>query len=393
MRKIFSLTGTRADYGLMRPVFQMIHQSQNFELSLLITGMHLLSRFHISLQEIKEDSLGKHYHDSLLREVKNEPSMAEILAYTVITVSNLLRKIQPDIVLLQGDRGEMLAGAIAAAHMNIPLVHMSGGDVTGSIDDSIRQAITAFSNIHLTTCESSSRNLLKYRISRRRIFQVGEPGLDAIRVLDIDHASDLAKELELDIKKPIILATLHPVTTEAAAAGYQMDVMLGALEKLQLQTILTHPNSDYGSTDMLDSLSRFSGKSWLKIFPTMGSKKYLELLGISTVVVGNSSSGIIEAPSFKKPVVNIGSRQEGRLKAKNVIDVDFVEQEIIDSIHRAIYDEGFKNELNSCINPYGDGWAALKTLKILDSLDLSSPELISNKTPKKELVPRGWDAL
>ena len=172
MRKIFTLTGSRADYGLMRPVLNLINLYSNFELSILITGMHLLPSFNLSLSEVVSDSFGTLYKDELSSEDSSTVGMALYLGKTIKTICDLIEEIKPDLVLLQGDRGEMLAAAIACAHMNIPIIHMSGGDATGSIDDSIRNAITAFANVHLTTCESSTKQLLNCGISSKRIFNV-----------------------------------------------------------------------------------------------------------------------------------------------------------------------------------------------------------------------------
>ena len=270
---------------------------------------------------------------------------------------------------------------------------MSGGDSTGSIDDSIRNAITAFANVHLTTCETSTKQLLNCGISSKRIFNVGEPGIDSIRLMDFEDPNHLAQEFKLNLNKPIVIATLHPVTTEAEFSGQQMENMLLALEQFKFQTIITYPNSDAGSESMIDALNKFSKREWLRIAPTLGSRRYLSLLKIATLMVGNSSSGIIESPSFKIPVINIGSRQHRRLRANNVIDVGNDYENIVDGINKALTNKDFINGLKNCINPYGDGYAAIRTCKILGALTLTDLALITNEDPLENLVPEGWNEI
>ena len=393
MRKIFTLTGSRADYGLMRPVLNSINLDSNFELSILITGMHLLPSFSLSLREVESDSFGTLYKDELSTEDSSGVGMALYLGKTIKTICDLVEEIKPDLVLLQGDRGEMLAAAIASAHMNVPVIHMSGGDSTGSIDDSIRNAITAFANLHLTTCETSTKQLLNSGISAKRIFNVGEPGIDSIRLMDFEDSNDLAQEFKLDLNKPIVIATLHPVTTEAEFSGQQMENMLLALEQFKFQTIITYPNSDAGSESMVDALNKFSKREWLRIVPTLGSRRYLSLLKIATLMVGNSSSGIIESPSFKIPVINIGARQHKRLRANNVIDVGNNYKKIVDGIEKGLTNKDFINGLKDCINPYGDGNTATRTCKILGTLTLADLALITNEEPLENFVPEGWNEI
>src|SRR5450759_2254893 len=319
IKKILSITGTRSDYGLMTPVFRQIANSQDLTLDLIVSGMHLLPEFKSSLNKIREDNLGKHHLTSMILGEDSGQAMAQSLGLAIFSFSSIIRSVEPDIVLLQGDRGEMLAGAIAAAHINIPIVHMSGGDYSGSIDDSIRNAISKFSHIHLTTCRQSTERLLKMGEQNSRIFEVGEPGLDVIKSMEFIAPEELARELDLVITKPIILAAQHPVTTEADQSGWQMKQTLEALKALDMQTVFTYPNSDAGGREMVSVLESYCTSKFLRIVPNLGSERYLSLMKIASVMVGNSSSGILEAPSFKLPAVNIGTRQYGRLRANNVI--------------------------------------------------------------------------
>jgi UDP-N-acetylglucosamine 2-epimerase (non-hydrolysing)/GDP/UDP-N,N'-diacetylbacillosamine 2-epimerase (hydrolysing) len=382
-RKIAAITGTRADYGLMRPVFEAIQNSDSLALELIVTGMHLLPEFQNALAEIKSDGYGRLHFVNMTSGEDSGKAMAQSTGTAVVGMASSLEAIKPDVVLLQGDRGEMLAGAICAAHMNIPIVHMSGGDYSGSIDDSIRNSISKFSHIHLTTCSLSTERLLGMGEPMSRIWEVGEPGLDVIKHAEFMSAEEIASQLELDLSKPVILATQHPVTTEVDQAAWQMEQVLEALSEIGIQTVFTYPNSDAGGREMIKVLEGYKVREFLRIVPNLGSKRYLSMMRIASVLVGNSSSGILEAPSFKLPVVNVGTRQNARLRANNVIDVGYSKEEIADAIRLALEDKNFKNELEKCVNPYGDGTTALKTVEILSRLKLT-PGLITKWIPSEE---------
>lgn len=374
-RRVVSITGTRADYGLMRSVHTGIMACDELELVLLVTGMHLLPRFESGMKEIEAGG----YPFRLVAQSGSGKSMSEAIGHQLLGLSEALNELKPDVVLLQGDRGEMLAAAIAAVHLNIPIVHMSGGDRSGTIDESLRAAVSKLAHLHLTTCDNSSRNLAAMGESTDRIFTVGEPALDSIFESAAAGEGSLA-ETGLDITRPYILATQHPVTTEASAAADQMRVTLRALEQTGLPTLFTHPNSDTGGQEMVDVLESYRDRPWLTIVPTLGANRFLAALKHAAVLVGNSSSGIIEAPSFGTPVVNIGTRQYARVRAANVIDVDHDEIAIRAAIQHARFDKEFRERLAGCTNPYGDGRAAERTVSILRRLNLS-PELVAKWLP------------
>jgi GDP/UDP-N,N'-diacetylbacillosamine 2-epimerase (hydrolysing) len=208
--------------------------------------------------------------------------------------------------------------------------------------------------------------------SRNRILEVGEPGLDLIRELDFVSPSDLAAELDLDPERPIVVGAQHPVTTEAAQAASQMEETLEALAELGLQAVFSYPNSDAGGREMARVLESYRGRPFLRIVANLGSRKYLSLLRIASVLVGNSSSGILEAPSFKLPVVNVGTRQHARVRANNVIDVAHDRGAIAGAV-RAALGEPFRERLKDCVNPYGDGHTAVRTVEVLERLRLGPP--------------------
>ena len=379
-RRILAVTGTRSDYGLMSPVYRAIAEAGDLDLDLIVTGMHLLPAFRSSLERVQEDAFGRLHRVSALLAEDGPRAMAQSFGLAVTGTATVLEQIAPDILLVQGDRGEMLAAAVAAAHMNVPIVHMSGGDRTGSIDDSIRHALSKFAHVHLTTCTSSSERLVALGEEEVRIRMVGEPGLDVIRELDPVPAEEIARRLQLDLSRPVLLATLHPVTTEVHLARQQMTELLAALEELDIQTVFTYPNSDAGGREMAEVLESYRDRPFLRIVPDLGSRLYLSLLRVVSAMVGNSSSGIVEAPSFKLPVVNIGTRQHGRLRAQNVIDVGHGRNEIVAAVKTALYDPSFHARVQACINPYGDGFAAPRTVDILRRLRLV-PQLLTKWIP------------
>lgn len=380
VRRVVSITGSRADYGLMEPIHRAIAIDSAFDLHLVITGMHFLPEFATGLAQVRGDKFGTLHEVPLPLDKDSSAAMAQSVGYAIIGVANILAQLRPDIVLLQGDRGEMLAGAIVAAHMNIPIVHMSGGDFSGSIDDSVRNAISKLAHIHLTNCDASTRRLVALGEVSARIVEVGEPGLDQLRTMDFLPIDQLTAELDLPRDKPFLIATLHPVTDEVAAAKKQMTTLLEALAETRMVTVFTYPNSDAGGRAMRDVLESWRSRSFLRIDPNLGSRRYLSLLRHAAAIVGNSSSGIYDSPTLKIPVVNIGSRQMGRMRANNVVDVDSDKQAIVDAIRFVLNDSVFRAALADCRNPFGDGHAAERTIDVLRRLRLG-PDLIVKWRP------------
>lgn len=374
-RTILAVTGSRADYGLMRPVFKAISAHPRLKLELLVTGMHLMPRYAESRAEIEADAICP-LHIVAAPGSNGGADMASALGAQLVAMTPVIARIDSAVVLVQGDRGEMLAAAIAACHRNVAVVHMSGGDRSGSIDDSIRNAITSFAHLHLTTCAQSTQRLIARGESAGRICEVGEPALDVIRNMDYVAPSRLAAELGLELARPLALATQHPVTTEAECAGAQMTATLQALEELDLQAVFTYPNTDHGSEDIVRVLEAWRGRSFLRIVPHLGHRTYLSLMKIAAVMVGNSSSGILEAASFRLPVVNIGTRQHGRLRAGNVVDAGYDTAQIKQKILFVLRDAGFRETLRAVKNPYGDGKAGERTADILARLRIT-PGLIA----------------
>ncbi len=382
MRCVLTVTGTRSDWGAMTPVYAAIAATPGLRQECVLTGMHLLSRFAESRREVERNFPGPIHVAPVCDEDDTNAGMAKALGRGVVHMAEALSHVRPDILLLQGDRGEMLAAAIAGAHMNVPVVHLSGGDRSGTIDDSIRHAVSTLAHVHLTTCEASSRVLLGRGEAPGRILAVGEPGLDVIRAMDYLDRETICAELGLDPAKPLIVVAQHPVTTESDQAGPQMRATLDAVLRLartrDMQAVVTAANSDAGGEAINAVIAAQAGDPRLRVRATLGARRFLSLLRAAVVLVGNSSSGIWEAPSFGLPAVNVGTRQHGRLRATNVLDVPHHDaEEILAALETAVLDPVFRDKAAQAVNPYGDGHAGDRTARVLGGLDLDDPRLVA----------------
>lgn len=370
-RNVIAITGTRSDYGPMRPVYRAIEQSPELKLGLIVTGMHLSPIYGMSVNEIKKDRFPILRKISSLIEDNTGFGMSKGLGLMIISLSQAFDEINPDVLLLQGDRGEMLAGAIVAAHSNIPIVHMSGGDKSGSIDESIRNAITKFSHIHLVTCEQSAEQVSLLGENSSRIYVVGEPTLDVIRTFSPIPFKDLIKKYHLNEYDPFILMIQHSVTSEIRDAAEQIRETLEALIHIGIKTIICYPNSDAGGLEMIRVLDEYANNELFTFSRNMPHEEFLSLMMHAQLLVGNSSSGIIEAPSFKLPAINIGTRQMNRVHACNIVNAEYNRESIERAIVFALNDNKYRKSLLKCKNPYGDGYTAEKTVEILSKLKIT----------------------
>ena len=378
-RKILYITGTRADYGLMKSVLREIENHPKLELEVIATGMHLMPEFGMTINEIKKDGF-KIHEIAATYEQDNKQSMANFVGKFIQLLTDKVKKIKPDIIMVLGDRGEMLAGAIVGTYLTIPVAHMHGGDISSTVDEIVRHAITKLAHIHFPATEKSAERIIKMGEDPSNVFVVGAPGLDIILNENLIEPTKLSEKYNLDLSEPILLVIQHPVTTEVEDAPTQIRETLEAISELRYQTILIYPNADAGGRNMIKVIKEYEKYPFIKIFKNIPYKEYLSLMNIVGVMVGNSSSGIIEAPSFGLPVVNIGTRQEGRQRAENVIDVDYDKEEIKAAIKKALYDEDFKEKVKNCKNPYGDGKAGVRIADILSKIKIDKRLLQKNIT-------------
>ena len=377
-RKIAVITGTRADYGILYYILKEIEKHEALNLKLIVCGMHLCPEYGMTINEIEQDGFEIADKFETILASDTGVAMANSIGLSIISMSQCFDRIKPDLLLILGDRGEMLAAATTAIYMNIPVAHIHGGEVTGTVDESVRHAITKLSHIHFPANEDSKQRILKLGEKEKNIFVVGAPGLDYIKKTQYISRKEMLNKFNLEDDK-IFLLTEHPVTTERDMVEWQIRETLDAVVELGYQTIVSYPNSDNGGREIIRIIEEYRAKYlFLKVFRNLSQVEYLSFLDIAEVMIGNSSSGIIEAPSFKLPVVNIGSRQDGRLRACNVIDIPYGRDSVIRGIKEAIYDESFKKQLKNCTNPYGDGNASGRISQILSEVNLDR-ELIQKR--------------
>lgn len=366
----------------MSKLFRLLSEDPSIEHHLAVTAMLLNEDHSDVLQQIEADQYGVLHKLETFPEASSQLAMSLALAECLRKITHLIATIQPQVLVLQGDRGEMLAGAIAGAHLNTIVVHLSGGDRSGSIDDSIRNAISKFAHLHLVTCEASARRLKEMGENPERIFTTGEPGLDVVLETDFLPRSEIEREFEFAPGERYLLACVHPVTTEIQNLPSQISTTLQALKQTGLKTVFTYPNNDTGAEIIVNHLKEWEAREpWLRVVKNLGSRKFLSTLKYCSALVGNSSSGIWEAPSLKIPVVNLGTRQHMRLRAENVIDVDFEIPQIVEAIDRCFNDQSFLARVKVAKNPYGDGHASERVLQILKSA-----------SPKKIKIAKWLDA-
>ena len=379
MRKILYISGTRADFGLMRNTLRQINEDMCMELEVIATGMHLMDKFGNSIDEIEDEDFKLHIINQTFKEDSPE-AMSIFVGKLIVELTQLISKIKPDIILLLGDRGEMLAGAIVGSYLQIPVAQIHGGDISSTVDDDVRHAITKLSNIHLAATDKSASRILQMGESPKTVFTVGAPGLDSI--LDNKKNQDINELKEkYNIKKDFAIILQHPVSLEIDQAKDQIKKTLDAVLATDLQVILIYPNADAGGRAMIEVIdevnNQINNDNIFKTYKNIPHNDFIGLLSIASVLIGNSSSGMIESSSFKLPVINIGSRQAGREKSTNVIDLDYDTNEILKAIKKTQSEE-FRNSLNNCVNPYGEGKAYEKISNILKTIELNDDLLNKN---------------
>jgi len=369
MKKIVYVTGTRAEYGRMRSTLFSIRNHARIRLSLIVTGTHLSEEFGYTLEEVEKDGFDIDAKINAFPLHDTGLAMVEALADCIKGIVAVLRKRKYDVILVTGDRGEMLAASLAGSHMNIPIAHIGGGYVSGSIDDRLRGAITIFSDIHLPANKSCAKRVIAFGANPSRVFVVGAPDLDAIRNKDFAQPEDVAREFKLDLGRTVILVSQHPVTTEVEKAADQMRETMEAMAELHMQTVIFYPNADAGGRRMIKVINEYESLPFVQVHMNIPYSLHLGLMNVADVLVGNSSAGIIEAPSYCLPVVNIGTRQKDRQRAKNVVDVDCCRKEIIAAVKKVLSGD-FKQLTKRCRNPYGNGKTGARIADILAKINL-----------------------
>ncbi|MFC1478505.1 UDP-N-acetylglucosamine 2-epimerase [Candidatus Margulisiibacteriota bacterium] len=370
-RKIAVITGTRAEFGILTPVLKEINRSKKLQLQLLVTGMHLLKKFGYTVSEIEKSGFKIDAKIKISTNSDTELEMAKSVGKAVGKIAEVLNSDRPDLLLLLGDRGEMMAGAIAAGYMNIPVGHIHGGEVSGNVDESVRHAITKLSHLHFTATEQSRERVIKLGEAPERVIRTGAPSLDVILKEKLYSKKQLSEKLGFKLKENYLLMVQHPVTTEFRQAVTQVRETLSALAAVDYQIVIIYPNSDVGGRQMIKEILRHGKRDNVKVFENLEHKVYLSLLKHCSVLAGNSSSGIIEAPSFKVPVINIGQRQARRERSANIIDVA-PEKELIKKALKKALSNKFKETADNTANVWGNGTASRSIVRVLESYPVNN---------------------
>ena len=380
-KKILIITGTRAEYGLLKPIIDEIRTSKKLELKLLVTGMHTLRKFGYTINEIKKDST------PIVRVVKISESddMLTVLSKEIIGIKNYCQRNKPDLILILGDRDEHLAGAIVGGHLNIPIAHIRGGEISGYvIDSSIRYAITRFAHLHFVISEKSYQRLIALGEEGWRIFKVGATEFEIFNKMKFFDKKIMAKRFDLNADKKWFLVVHHPTSLDTVSFSSQIRPLFKFLsQNKQIQKIVIYPNSDTGSNVFIHEINRYKNNKDFLIAKNLPRGEYINILKNADLLIGNSSSGIVESTYLKLPTINIGNRQKGREKGKNVIDCNYGYESIKGAVKKAT-SKAFIKKCERMKSPYIiEGDPARKILTIIEKfININNKQKIF----KKEII-------
>jgi len=374
MRTVCIITGSRADYGLLRWVMKEVHRDHDLKLQVIASGMHLSPEFGLTYRDIEADGFVIDRKLEMLTSSDSASGVTKSIGLGVIAFADAFNQLQPDIVLLLGDRFEIFSAATAALVAGLPIAHLHGGEVTeGAFDEALRHAITKMSHLHFVAAEPYRRRVLQMGESPENVFLCGGLGVDNIRKTPILSRIELESSIDFRLGKRNLLVTFHPVTLEPDTTPIQMGELLRALDSFRdIHLILTMPNADTGGRELITMIEQFvATRPNARAYKSLGQLRYLSCMAHVDGVIGNSSSGLTEAPSLKKGSVNIGNRQRGRLKARSVIDCEPSFTSILAAIE-TLYSPSFQASLKDLESPYGNGGASEKIVDVLKSYDLDN---------------------
>lgn len=382
-RKIIAVTGARSEYDILSPLLHLLNKDEAFELSVIATGSHLSEKFGNTIQFIQKDGF------KICEQIKNLDESNEKIA-RIISLGNQINPLaktfereKPDLVIVVGDREEAITVAIVCAYMDIAVAHIAGGDIAkdGNIDNSTRYAASKYAHLHFTILEEHKNTLLKLGEDDWRIFTVGNPALDKfISTLPLSLA-EINSKLKSNIPDDFCLVIYHPIITEFEKEKQHAKTFFSALRKSGKYFVINSPNSDAGHDSIMSEIENFK-QEYLNIyqFKNLERDVYVNLMRHAKMMIGNSSSGIIEAPSLGLPVINVGQRQRGRFHANNVTFVDVDEEQILNAIKNITDENEIKKRLLQCPNPYGNGNSSEKIIEVLKSIKIDSTLLHKNIT-------------
>lgn len=361
MKKIVFLTGTRADFGKLKSLIKITQESALFDTHIFVTGMHMIAKYGKTINEIYKSNFNNIYpfinHDNIDHMDRN-------LAKTIEGFSHYILDLKPDLIVVHGDMIEAMAGAIVGSLNNILVAHIEGGEVSGTIDELIRHSISKLSHIHLTSNEEAKKRLIQMGEYESSIYPIGSPDLDVMNSKDLPSLDFVKEYYKISFKDYSILM-FHPVTTEVDKLKNQVKILIDCLEASSLNYIVIYPNNDIGSDLILEEYKRVENNPKFKIFPSLRFEYFLVLLKNAQFAIGNSSAGIREAPYYNIPTINLGNRQNNRVKSKNIISIDIEMQKIISSINLALSFEKLPRDID-----FGDGNSDKKFLKLLQTKEL-----------------------
>ena len=379
MRTVCVVTTSRADFGIYLPVLRQIEQHPGLGLDLLVSGAHLSPDFGMTVGEIEEQGFDTSQRVEMLLSSDTAEGVAKSMGLGMIGFAQAYARRRPDILLVLGDRFEMHAAATAALPFRIPIAHIHGGEASeGAIDDALRHSITKMSHLHFVATDEYRRRIIQMGESPARVITTGAPALDNLRHMQLLSREELEQKFNLQIDRPFVLVTYHPATLEDETGAEAIQPLLAALNELSCNAVFTYPNADAGSRGIIQAIQHYAGEnSKAQIVVNLGAQAYFSMMSLAEAMIGNSSSGIIEAASVKLPVLNIGDRQRGRVRARNVVDVGQSRQDIVAGLRR-VTDPAFRQQLADMTNPYGDGRAAERIARELAEVELGS-ELLKKR--------------
>lgn len=373
MTKICVVTATRAEYGLLRPLMNLIEASDQFRLQVLVTGAHLSPEFGLTYQNIEKDGFEITEKVSMLLSSDTDNAIVKSMGLGMIGYADAFSRIEPHAIVLLGDRYEMLAVAAAASIYKIPIIHLHGGEITeGAYDDAIRHAISKLSHLHFTSTERYRERVIQMGELPDNVFNVGAIGIDNIRNLALLTKEALVRDLGLEFKKYNYQVTFHPETLGRLSSKKQFQILLNVLDQQEDSFfIFTKANADTDGRIVNQMIDQYVIENPNKsvAFHSLGSLRFLSVVHICDAIIGNSSSGIIEAPSLKTATINIGNRQKGRVQASSIVNVPIEEKALLNAFKKIKHPE-FKKKVSNCENPYGDGNTAHRIVEILKTIDL-----------------------
>lgn len=374
MKKILAVSGIRSEYFILQPILEEIINRGDLDLKLVVTGTHLSPEYGNTYKYIENDSYDIIKLETLL-STDSLSGRSKSLGIQIMGLTDIVLREKPDWLLVLGDREESISTAVTGTYMNVPVAHVCGGDrVVGNIDDSVRHAVTKLAHLHFPTTVENGERVLKLGEEPWRVNVTGNPALDSIRKQPELSYEYINKKLHTNLssEKPFILLIKHPLSSEIKEAGEQMRVTLEAVAELGIHTVLTYPNSDAGSFDIIKVIDEFTKQyDFIKSYKTLPRDIFVNLQRKAALLLGNSSSGILEAPFLKLPVVNVGNRQKQRQHSENIIYVPHNKELIKEAVLKAINDEDFKEVCNNCTNPYGDGYSGERIAKIIAETEIN----------------------